>query len=172
MSTTLEQTLEEWAEQRGLERGIARGGLEVSRRLLCRWLADCFGPVPDDLRGQIDQTKDLGRLERAIRRCPSLSSLDELELKQARRTDAFPWFYAFSIRRRWGDERKASRSTGDLPSCDGLQITVPNTRSVTTKTCWRWRRTTVRTSTGNSPCPSRLPNGLIHVVLGKLLRIR
>lgn len=80
MSTTLEQTLEEWAEQRGLERGIARGGLEVSRRLLRQLLEDRFGPVRDDLRRQIDQTKDLARLERAIRQCPSLSSLDELEL--------------------------------------------------------------------------------------------
>ncbi|MCU0874202.1 MAG: hypothetical protein MUE50_17835, partial [Pirellulaceae bacterium] len=59
---------------------IARGELEASRRLLRQLLEDRFGPVPDDLRGQIDQTKDLGRLERAIRRCPSLSSLDELEL--------------------------------------------------------------------------------------------
>jgi hypothetical protein len=80
MSTTLEQTLEEWAEQRGIERGIERGELAASRRLLCRWLEDRFGPVPDDLRRQIDEIKDLARLERSIRQCPSLRSLDELNL--------------------------------------------------------------------------------------------
>jgi predicted transposase YdaD len=90
MSTTLGQTLEEWAEQRGIEQGIQRGieqGIEqgikrgelaASRRLLCCLLEDRFGPVPDDLRRQIDEIKDLARLERSIRQYPSLRSLDEL----------------------------------------------------------------------------------------------
>lgn len=88
MSTTLGQTLEEWAEQRGIERGmergiergIERGRLEASHQLLRCLLEDRFGPLPDDLRRQIEETRDLARLERSIRRCPNLSSLEELEL--------------------------------------------------------------------------------------------
>jgi predicted transposase YdaD len=80
MSTTLGQTLEEWAEQRGIERGIERGRLENSRQMLCRWLEDRFGPLPEDLRQQIEQIKDVVRLERSIRQCPRLDSLDELQL--------------------------------------------------------------------------------------------
>jgi hypothetical protein len=76
MSTTLGQTLEELAEQRGIE----QGELAASRRLLCWLLEDRFGPLPEDLRRQIEQIKDLARLERLIRRCPRLDSLDELEL--------------------------------------------------------------------------------------------
>jgi hypothetical protein len=80
MSTTLGQTLEEWAEQRGLERGLERGELAASRRLLCRLLEKQFGSLADDLRQQINQTQDLARLEQAIVQCPSLHSLEELEL--------------------------------------------------------------------------------------------
>jgi hypothetical protein len=76
MSIALGQTLEEWAEQRGIQ----RGELAATRRLLCKWLEDRFGPVPDDLRRQIDEIEDLARLERSIRRCPSLGSLEELTL--------------------------------------------------------------------------------------------
>jgi predicted transposase YdaD len=84
MSTTLGQTLEEWAEQRGIERGIERGRLETARQMLCWLLEDRFGPLPDDLRLQIDEIKDLARLERAIRRCPNLSSLEDLQLPSER----------------------------------------------------------------------------------------
>jgi len=80
MSTTLGQTLEEWAEQRGIERGIERGRLEASHRLLCRLLEDRFGPLPAGLLQQIEETRDFDRLERAIRRCSNLRSLEELEL--------------------------------------------------------------------------------------------
>ncbi len=80
MSTTLGQTLEEWAEQRGIERGIERGQLVASRRLLCRVLEAQFGPLADDLRQRINETLDPDRLEQAILQCPSLHSLDELEL--------------------------------------------------------------------------------------------
>jgi hypothetical protein len=80
MSTTLGQTLEEWAEERGVEVGIRRGELAAAHRFLCRWLEDRFGPLPEDLRQRIEETRDLDRLEQAIRRCPSLRSLDELEL--------------------------------------------------------------------------------------------
>ena len=92
MSTTLGQTLEEWAEQRGIERGIERGmergierGIErgqllASRRLLCRLLENRFGPLADDLRQRINETLDLDRLEHASLQCPSLRSLDDLEL--------------------------------------------------------------------------------------------
>jgi hypothetical protein len=84
MSTTLEQTLEEWAEQRGIERGmergIERGQLVASRRLLCRLLETQFGPLADDLRQRINETLDLDRLEQALLQCPSLRSLEELEL--------------------------------------------------------------------------------------------
>ena len=80
MSIALGQTLEEWAEERGMERGIQRGELAATRRLLCGLLEDRFGPVPDDLRRQIGEIEDLARLERSIRRCPSLGSLEELTL--------------------------------------------------------------------------------------------
>jgi hypothetical protein len=80
MSTTLGQTLEELAEQRGIEQGIEQGELAASRRLLCRLLERQFGPVTDELRHRIDQVKELHRLEQAIVDCPSLDSLDELEL--------------------------------------------------------------------------------------------
>jgi hypothetical protein len=80
MSTTLGQTLEEWAEQRGIE----RGRLETARQMLCWLLEDRFGPLPDDLRLQIDEINDLARLERSIRRCPNLSSLEELQLPSER----------------------------------------------------------------------------------------
>ena len=76
MSTTLGQTLEELAEQRGIE----QGRLQNSRQMLCWLLEDRFGPLPEDLRQQIEQIKDLARLERLIRQCPRLDSLDELEL--------------------------------------------------------------------------------------------
>ena len=76
MSTTLGQTLEEWAEQRGIE----RGRLENAHQMLCWLLEDRFGPLPEDLRQQIEQIKDLARLERSIRQCPRLDSLDELQL--------------------------------------------------------------------------------------------
>ncbi len=76
MSTTLRQTLEELAEQRGIE----QGRLQNSREMLCWLLEDRFGPLPEDLRQQIEQIKDLARLERSIRQCPRLDSLDELEL--------------------------------------------------------------------------------------------
>jgi hypothetical protein len=72
MSATLGQTLEEWA---GL-----RGELAASRRLLCRLLEDRFGSLPDDLLHQINGVTDLDRLERAIRQCPTLGSLDDLQL--------------------------------------------------------------------------------------------
>jgi hypothetical protein len=72
MSATLGQTLEEWA---GL-----RGELAASRRLLCRWLEDRFGSLPDDLLHEINGVTDLERLERAIRQCPTLGSLEELQL--------------------------------------------------------------------------------------------
>lgn len=51
-----------------------------------RWLADCavsdfgFDPLPEDLQQQIEQIKDLARLERLIRQSPRLDSLDELQL--------------------------------------------------------------------------------------------
>lgn len=88
MSTTLGQTLEEWAEQRGIERGIERGiqrgiergRLDASQQLLCRLLEDRFGSLPDDLRQQIEGTCDFAQLERWIRRCPNLRSLEELDL--------------------------------------------------------------------------------------------
>jgi hypothetical protein len=76
MSTTLGQTLEEWAEQRGIE----RGQLATSRRLLCRMAEDRFGFLPEALRRRIDETTDLGRLEDAVVQCPSLRSLEELDL--------------------------------------------------------------------------------------------
>ena len=76
MSTTLGQTLEELAEQRGIE----QGELAASRRLLCRLLERQFGPLADELRQRIHQVEDLDRLEQAIVDCPSLDSLDELEL--------------------------------------------------------------------------------------------
>ena len=76
MSTTLGQTLEEWAEQRGIE----QGRLQTARQMLCWLLEDRFGPLPEDLRQQIEQIKDLARLERLIRQCPRLDSLDELKL--------------------------------------------------------------------------------------------
>ncbi len=72
MSATLGQTLEEWA---GL-----RGELAASRRLLCRWLEDRFGSLPDDLLHEINGVTDLERLEGAIRQCPTLGSLEELQL--------------------------------------------------------------------------------------------
>ncbi len=75
MSTTLGQTLEELAEQRGIE----QGRLETAQQMLCWLLEDRFGPLPEDLRQQIEQIKDLARLERLIRQCPRLDSLDELE---------------------------------------------------------------------------------------------
>ena len=80
MSIALGQTLEEWAEERGMARGIQQGELAATRRLLCGLLEDRFGPVPDDLRRQIGEIEDLARLERSIRRCPSLGSLEELTL--------------------------------------------------------------------------------------------
>jgi len=76
MSVTLGPTLEEWAEQRGIE----RGEVAASRRLLCRWLEDRFGDLPEDLRHRIGEMTDLARLEQAIRQCPTLGSLDELHL--------------------------------------------------------------------------------------------
>ena len=79
MSTMLGQTLEELAEQRGIERGIEQGRLETAQQMLCWLLEDRFGPLPEDLRQQIEQIKDLARLERLIRQCPRLDSLDELE---------------------------------------------------------------------------------------------
>lgn len=88
MSTTLGQTLEEWAEQRGIERGvqrgvqqgIQRGELAASRRLLCRLLEKQFGSLDEGLRRRIDEAQDLERLEQAIVDCPSLQSLEELQL--------------------------------------------------------------------------------------------
>lgn len=88
MSTTLGQTLEEWAEQRGIERGIERGvqqgiqrgELAASRRLLCRLLEKQFGSLDEGLRKRIDEAQDLERLEQAIVDCPSLQSLEELQL--------------------------------------------------------------------------------------------
>jgi hypothetical protein len=76
MSTTLGQTLEELAEQRDIE----QGRLQTARQMLCWLLEDRFDPLPEVLRQQIEQIKDLARLEWLIRQCPRLDSLDELEL--------------------------------------------------------------------------------------------
>ena len=84
MSTTLGQTLEQWAQERGreqgIEQGVKQGQIGALRGLLHHWLEDRFGPLPDDVRERIESAQDLGRLEKAIRQCPSLRSLDDLVL--------------------------------------------------------------------------------------------
>ena len=48
--------------------------------MLCGQLENRFGPLPDDLRRRINEVQDLDRLERSVLQCPSLRSLEELEL--------------------------------------------------------------------------------------------